>query len=332
MSDNLDPSIALPERRANRPVTAGHRIEYGLMRVFLRFFRLLGVDRASAFSGRALRFIGPKLRSISRRGENNLRLIYPDWSDEKVRAVIADVWENLGRTAAEYAHLDRFHVDGEAPRIISEGVENILPVFDDPGRAVFVSGHFANWEISGITANQLGLRFGVIYRALNNPLVDDFMIAKRARVTTRRQIPKGLAGARPMIDLLKEDISLAFLSDQKLNTGGIEVPFMGRPAMTAPAAARIALRFGLPIIPISTERLDGARFKVTTHRPIPFEPSGDLPADVAALTILINEALEKDIHARPGQWLWFHRRWTMKAPARTDPAPTAPRDERQSPE
>ena len=309
MVNNQDPSIELPQRRSNRPVTIGHRIEYLFIVSVMAFFRLLPVDAASAFSGAVLRMIGPLLRPISKRGEDNLRLIFPDWTNEKIRSTIADVWENMGRTAAEYAHLDKFSVNGDNPRIIAAGVDDILHVFDNPGRAVFVSGHFANWEISGMMANQLGMKFGVIYRSLNNPLVDELIIKKRAAVTTRRQIPKGPAGARPLVDLLKEDSCIAFLADQKLNSGGINVPFMGHMAMTAPAAARIAVRFKLPVIPISTERLNGARFRVTTHPPIAFTASGDLLADVEALTIKINETLERDIRARPGQWLWLHRRW-----------------------
>ena len=313
MTDNLDPAIELPQRRSNRPVTVGHRVEFAFVVAMLAFFRLFPVDFASMTSGAFLRAIGPLLRPISKRGEDNLRLIFPDWPEEKIRRTMADVWENLGRAAAEYAHLHTFSVNGENPRIIADGVDDILHVFDDPGRAVFVSGHFANWEISGITANQLGLKFGVVYRSLNNPLVDELIIKKRAAVTTRRQIPKGPAGARPLVDLLKDDCSIAFLADQKLNTGGIRVPFMGCMAMTAPAAARLAVRFKLPVVPISTERLNGARFRVTTHPPIEFEPAGDLLRDVEALTIKINEALERDIRARPGQWLWLHRRWPKDA-------------------
>ncbi len=309
MIGNLDPSIELPERRGNRSVTLGHRVEYLSIITMFALFRIFPVDTASSFAGGVLRIVGPLIRPISRRGEDNLRLIFPDWSDSKIRKTIADVWENIGRTAAEYAHLDKFSVNGVNPRIIAAGVDDILHVFDDPGRAVFVSGHFANWEISGIMANQLGMKFGVIYRALNNPLVDELIIKKRAMVTTRRQIPKGAAGARALVDLLKDDCCIAFLADQKLNTGGVSVPFMGHMAMTAPAAARLAVRFKLPVIPISTERLNGARFRVTTRPAIDFHASGDLVADVEALTIKINEALERDIRARPGQWLWLHRRW-----------------------
>jgi KDO2-lipid IV(A) lauroyltransferase len=309
VTDNLDPSIPLPERRGNRPVRFVHYIEYGAVRALLSALRLVGVDAASNISGRFLRTVGPLLRPISKRGEDNLRLIFPDWSEPQIKSVIKDVWENLGRTAGEYAHLDKFSTKGDDARIVAEGIDDILHIWPEPGRAVFVTGHFANWEISGIAAHQLDLRFGVIYRSLNNPLVDEYIIKKRGDVTTRRQIPKGAAGARPMIDLLKDGHSIAFLADQKLNSGGIRVPFMGHMAMTAPAAARLAVRFGLPVVPISTERLNGARFRVRTHPPIPFERSGDLMADVERLTIKINETLERDIRARPGQWLWFHRRW-----------------------
>lgn len=313
MRDNLDPDIQLPERRSNRPITIGHKIEYLIVRALMALFRLFPVEVVSGISGNILRRFGPLIRPVSKRAEDNLRLIFPDWPEKKIRATIADVWENLGRTAAEYAHLDKFSIHGDNPRILTEGAENILHLWPEPGRAVFVSGHFANWEISGIAAHQQDLKFGVIYRALNNPLVDEYIINKRAKVTTRRQIPKGMAGARPMIDLLKEGYSVAFLSDQKLNTGGILVPFMGHMAMTAPAAARISVRFNLPVVINSTERLPGARFKVTTHPPLEFTPTGDLLADVEALTIKINEALEGEIRARPGQWLWFHRRWPKDA-------------------
>jgi len=310
MSDAPDDSdYPLPDRRSNRPVTVGHRAAFVVFLMLMAFFRLLGIDRASALSGKTLRFAGPKIRPLSKRGEDNMRMIFPDWSEGKIRATIADVWENLGRTAAEYAHLDKLHIDGENPRIEIVDKEKVAKVFETHARMVFVTGHFANWEVTGITAHQTGVPFGVVYRALNNPLIDEVIIKKRAEVMTRRQIPKGMEGARPMINLLKDNYSIAFLADQKLNTGGIPVPFMGHTAMTAPAAARLAVRFNLPVIPISNERVGGAYFKVTNHEPIAFEPTGDLHADVEALTIKINEFLERDIRANPGQWLWLHRRW-----------------------
>lgn len=310
---DYDSRFDLPQPRSNRPVTFTHRLEYAAAMSLMGLFRIIGIDRASALAGGFARFLGPKLRSISKRAEDNLKLIFPEWEDEKIRKTVAKIWENLGRTAAEYAHLDKLRVVGERPRIICEGGEKVIKVVQSHGRAVFVTGHFANWEVTGITAHELQLRFGIIYRALNNPLIDAMIIKKRGAVMTRRQIPKGMVGARPLIDLIKDRYSIAILSDQKLNVGGIPVPFMGHMAMTSPAAARLAVRFDLPVIPISSERLGGAFFRVMVQDPIAFEPQGDLHADVEALTIRINEALEREIRARPDQWLWLHRRWPTTA-------------------
>ncbi|MBB5519104.1 lysophospholipid acyltransferase family protein [Amphiplicatus metriothermophilus] len=298
----------LPAPRSNRPATIGHRIEYAATRFLFFLFGLIGVDRASALAGGFTRFVGPKLRRISARGEENLRRAFPDWSENAVRRAVAGVWENLGRTAAEFAHLDRFDPFAPDSRVEIVGAERLRAVAAGAGPAIFVSGHFANWEVMSVALKAAGVDYAVVYRAANNPLVDALIIETRARVMSRHQIPKGKRGARALVEALRAGRSLAMLVDQKLNDG-IAVPFMGRPAMTTPAPARLALKFGAPVIPMGIERLAGARFRLTVYDPIAHAPTGDLAEDVRSLTILINEALEARIRARPEQWLWLHRRW-----------------------
>jgi KDO2-lipid IV(A) lauroyltransferase len=98
------------------------------------------------------------------------------------------------------------------------------------------------------------------------------------------------------------------LADQKMNDG-IALPFFGRPAMTAPALAVLALRFDCDVLPARVERLAGARFRLTVYPPLPLPRSGDHHADVAMLMILVNQTLESWIRDRPEQWFWLHRRW-----------------------
>jgi Kdo2-lipid IVA lauroyltransferase/acyltransferase len=90
---------------------------------------------------------------------------------------------------------------------------------------------------------------------------------------------------------------------------GIPVPFFGRPAMTAPALAVLALRFDCDVLPARVERLDGARFRLTVFPPLPLPRSGEPHADAAALMYLVNVTLEAWVRDRPEQWLWVHRRW-----------------------
>ena len=174
--------------------------------------------------------------------------------------------------------------------------------------AIFFSGHFANWEAMAIALHRLGLRYAVVYRAANNPLVDEKIIRLRAAVMSRRQIPKGKRGGRELMRAAKDGLSLCMLTDQKLGDG-ISVPLLGHSAMTAPAAARLALRGNLPVIPLQIVRQPGSRFTMTVHDPIEVERSGDTAADTERLTGAINGILGDFIRERPGQWLWFHRRW-----------------------
>lgn len=293
-----DADRELPQPRTNKPLTLRRRFEASLFFLFLGIMGRMSIERASGFAGKLVRAVGPLLRSVHRRGEANLRLIYPDMTAAERSAILRDAWENIGRTMAEYAHLETI-----AERVTVENIEKLRVYAEEGKQAIFVSGHFANWEVLGAVIRREGVKFAAVYRAPNNALVDEHIIKVRAKTMTRYQVPKGKRGGRELISALKSGLSLTMVTDQKLNDG-IEVPFMGHPAMTAPAPARLAKKNGIPLVPLQLVRKPGARFVVTVHDPI--EP-GD--RSVEDLTEEVNEMLGKFILARPEQWLWFHRRW-----------------------
>jgi KDO2-lipid IV(A) lauroyltransferase len=228
----------------------------------------------------------------------------PELSRTQREAILRGEWENLGRTAAEFAHLEEL----TASRVELRGGERLDEMAREGRQAVFVSGHFANWELMASTLHARGLRTAVVYRAANNPLVDAAIIDLRAAAMTRHLIPKGKRGGRELLSALREGLSLCMLTDQKLSDG-IEAPLLSRPALTAPAAARLALKADLPVIPLQIVRQQGARFVLTVHEPLQAERTGDAAADTLALTTAINDALSRFIRETPDQWLWFHRRW-----------------------
>jgi len=157
-------------------------------------------------------------------------------------------------------------------------------------------------------AVQYGVEGGEVYRPVNNPFVDRWLVRQRQANGPKEQIAKGAQGTRRIFTLLRAGKSIFMLVDQKTNEG-LAVPFFGRDAMTTPAPAALALKLGAVIVTISNERLDGARFRMTVHPMIGFEPSDDHARDVLALTTRINEEIERCVRYRPSQWLWIHRRW-----------------------
>ena len=125
---------------------------------------------------------------------------------------------------------------------------------------------------------------------------------------TMQMFAKGATGARQALGHLRNGGRLVLLIDQKMNDG-IPAQLFGHTAMTAPAAAALALRAGALLVPAFCRRLGPARILAAVEAPLPLPNSGDRAADVAELTQAINDRLEAWIRAQPQDWLWLHRRW-----------------------
>ena len=269
-------------------------------------FAALPIDAASALGGWLARTFGPRL-AISKRAVANLGRAYPEKGADEIAMIVRGMWDNLGRTAAEYPHLGEIDVYANDGRVEVIGAENMDRLRDDGKPGIFFSGHLGNWEILSLGATQRGLPLDRIYRAANNRLVEWFYRRGRAAVEGAL-IPKGPAGARRLIDSIKRGRHLAMLVDQKMNDG-IAVPFFGRPAMTAPALAEFALRYDVPVVPARVVRLSGARFRLVISPPLELDMTGERKADVARAMARVNAVIEGWVRDTPEQWLWLHNRW-----------------------
>ncbi|WP_162906754.1 lysophospholipid acyltransferase family protein [Algihabitans albus] len=292
-----------------KPVSFAKKLRWRLevigLRCIMSLFAALPLDRASALGGWLLRRFGPGL-PVQRVGRTNLELALPNLSADDRNRVLAEMWENLGRTAGEYPHLKEI-VDEASQRVVLD----LHPAFDAhraTGRAMIVaSAHFANWEVMHLAAGIAGLDVVTVVRHPNNPLVRDRLEAWRS-VTGGARVPKGREGARAAVAALKAGKMLAILADQRMSEG-IDAEFFGLPAMTPAGPAQLALRTGCPLFPAKLERQQGVRFRLTIDAPIPVPEGLDRVDATVAMTQALNDRLEAWIREKPGDWLWLHRRW-----------------------
>jgi len=287
------------------PVPWGYRIEAWGAALLFALLGWLPLDASSALGGALARRIGPRL-GVSNRARRNLRAALPELSAAQIEAILRGMWDNLGRVAAEYPHLRHIRVFGAESRVETRGLEHLDQALAAGRRVILFGGHLGNWEIAALAAGQYGLDIAQIYRAANNPLIDG-MIA-RMRGGNGELIAKGAIASRRAVAALRRGGHVSLLADQKLNEG-IAVPFFGRPVMTAPALALLALRFDCAVLPVRVERLQGARFRLTLYPPLELPRTGNRDADVAALMAAVNATLERWIRERPEQWFWVHSRW-----------------------
>ena len=132
---------------------------------------LLPLDWASALGGALARRIGPSL-GISQRARRNLGRAFPGLPEIEIERIVAGMWDNLGRVAAEYPHLRKIRVFEAGGRVETHGFEHMDGAVAAGRRMIIFSGHIANWEIGMLAAVQYRISVAQIYRAANNPLVD----------------------------------------------------------------------------------------------------------------------------------------------------------------
>ena len=277
--------------------------------------RLLPIGVASALGGWIGRTLGPRV-GTSRRADANLKLVMPDLSAEERQHIIRGMWDNLGRVITEFPHLAAlFRRETQAPnRIRIEGREN-LDAARAGGRGVVLAvTHFGNWEISPIAAMMLGLPLTAFYRPLKNRPIDALLRRIREALGTRL-LEKRMegSGAKQALSILRDGGVLGMFVDQRY-TGGLDLPFFGRDALTSPAAVALAYHLRCDVLPVRFERRGGARFDVVLEPPLPMPRTGDRAADIEAATRALNERIEAWVRARPEQWLWLHKRWHHPPP------------------
>lgn len=283
------------------------RLEAVAFAALFGLLRALGVERASGFGGKLLRTLGP-LTGTHRTVTRNLRIAFPDMDAAERDRLAIDQWEQTGRTFAEMAVMDR--LTPSSGRIDLVGFERLHAIRDSGRPVVFASGHLANFEIMASAILAAGVPCQVTYRAANNPYVEVQIRQSRARYGIKLFAPKG-DGTRELMAGMKRGESVALLVDQKYDQGP-EVEFFGQPVNASPGAARLALKFGTVIQPLSVVRLPGVRFRVTAHEPITVPDTGDKAADVLAGVQAVNRFVEDRVREHPVDWFWVHKRWPAK--------------------
>ena len=282
-----------------------YMIEAILLYMLIGIFSLLPAGAASACGGAIGRFIGSKL-AASRKARRNLERALPDKTDQEYADIIIGMWENLGRVVAEYPHLSE--IAKNRTDIINGHILDDLKQTGKP--LIFISGHLANWEIPASAAFvQTQTAISLIYRAPNNPIVDQLLNRYRSLKGSLETLPKASSGMRDTIKNLKNGQHIGILIDQKYNEG-IPAPFFGQLAMTSPAFVSLSQNYDAHILPVRCERLPHARFRVTLYPPIPsIDVKTHEKRDALDVIKDAHTLLEEWITECPEQWLWLHRRW-----------------------
>ena len=277
-------------------------IEFILIKVLFIFFKIIGYKYSSNLGFLIGKIIGPIFRSkkliIKNLQKANLQ------KQNNLEKIASDVLGNYGRIFAEYVHLKNFRNDKLKKYISIEGLEHLNNLKKTKKRAVFISGHFNNFELMAMQIEKAGIELATIYRPLNNFLLNKTMEQIRTENICKNQIKKGRAGSREIIKNLIKGKSIAIMIDQRVREG-IKINFFNNQATTTTIPAQLIKKYNCELVPVYIERRKNNYFKMFVSKPIKIDKN----KSVLEITKFLNNLLERMILRNIDQWIWTHNRW-----------------------
>ena len=277
-------------------------IQFILIKLFFFILKIIGYKNGSNFGNFIGRLLGPIFRSRKLIEQNLDQSGVIDKT--KYSKIVSSIYGNYGRILAEYPFLEEFRNNKLNNYIKIEGLKNLEKIKSEKRKAVFISGHFNNFELMALQIEKAGIDLCAIYRPLNNIYLNKTMERIRKKFICKNQIEKGRSGTRKIIENLNKGNSVALMIDQRVREG-IKTNFFGKPASTTTIPAQLIKKYSCDLVPIYIERERKYYFKMYISEPIKISSK----KSIDEITGHLNKILEKMILKNIDQWIWTHDRW-----------------------
>ena len=277
-------------------------LEFILIKILFILFELIGYRLSSNLGFFIGKTIGPLFRSKRMIIQNLKKAKIPHPSNPS--KIASNVLGNYGRIFAEYVYLKKFKNNKLRKYLSIDGLEHLEYLKKYNKKAVFISGHFNNFELMAMQIEKAGIDLATIYRPLNNIFLNKTMEKIRKENICKNQIKKGRAGSREIIKNLIKGRSIALMIDQRVREGE-KVKFFNNLATTTTIPAQLVKKYNCELVPIYIERKKSNYFKIYISKPIKVSKT----KSIFEITEYLNKVLEKMILKNVDQWIWTHDRW-----------------------
>ena len=280
-------------------------LNYFFQSLFIYFLFLIGSLIGLKLSRKIFAYFffkaGPLFRS-NKIINKNLKICQGSGLNFDQEEILEKMWKNYGMTFIEYIYLAYFKKNNS--HIVIKGEEILSQIKNKKKPVIFVSGHFANFELMSMEIVKREIKLATIYRPLNNIFLNPFMEFLRKKYVCQNQIKKGINGVREVIKYIKESHSIALMIDQRVSEGE-KIDFFNKPAFTTTLPGHLSIKFNMDIVPVFIKRINDEKFEIEFQKSIKskdFNSKYDLSKE-------LNKILEKMIIKNPNQWIWTHNRW-----------------------
>jgi KDO2-lipid IV(A) lauroyltransferase len=273
--------------------------------ILSRLLCLMPARLADGF-GRMVGLVAHALdRKHRERARANLRMVFPDWGEAKVRRVARAVFVHFGKTGARFLRAPALSREEVLASVRCEGLHLIRDALAEGRGAILITAHIGNWERMAHYFALNGIPLSVIARDANDEISNE--IVNRTRRSQGFEVYSRSTAVRRVLRDLQQNRCVGILPDQ--NAQEAFVPFFGKPAGTVLGPAMFHLHTNAPILTTFCIEEEGGSYHVIVNRLELPQRSGDREKDAIAIMEHINEAIERVVREHPEQWLWLHDRW-----------------------
>ena len=236
----------------------------------------------------------------------NLRLCFPEWSEQKRVETAKGVFRNLIRAALDHSVLAKGSKDQVLDMVKFEGKEQFEALCKSE-KVIIVAPHFVGLDAGGVAMNTI-VRGASLYQTQSNPVWDKWAFEARKRFSDPVLIPKSNSAMKEVIRALRASLPFYYLPDMDHGArNSVFVPFFGVQAATLPMVSKLAKLTGAKVIwGIAETTPEG--YIMHLSKPLENFPTNDATAD----TLRLNQELEQFILKHPDQYLWTHRRFKTR--------------------
>ncbi len=222
----------------------------------------------------------------------------------------SDIYRYVLAGILDFVHLSYRSDEVFRKAVRMKGAGHLEEVLKSGKGAIAITAHYGGWELIPRAVALQGHRTAVVGRRLWQPGPADLLnrLREKPGVNTLRR--KG--GVMSIVRQLRRNTAIGILIDQDTShVQGDFMEFLGRPAMTPVGPAGIAVRMGVPVVPLHIRRREDSSYLITVEEPVDTSGfSGDEGA--LELTQLLTSRIGAWIREDPRQWIWFHRRWRRR--------------------
>ncbi len=242
---------------------------------------------------------------------HNLSKAFPDKNLDEIQRLAKGAYRNVAIMAAEFADLPFLTKENIGNILDVEGLKHCVAALEKNRGLLMFGAHFGNWELGVIAASLLLKPLVLVYRPLDNSVLENLVTWVRLS-TGNRAVAKNSA-MWPMVRVLRQNGIIGLLIDQNVaNYEGVFVDYFGIEACTTNGLAHLALLTGAPVVPAFMVRQDDNRYRFVFGPEVNLIRTEDEEKDVVENTSIFTTIIEDMVRRYPDQWLWLHERWKGK--------------------